>query len=456
MITLKIKQDSITTKGDNVLTIKLQNEYTFETKVNFKVKSGEFKLLKAVDNKVVEGDVINLPYIKFEPVDAKGNLVTDFFDGSVTKEYLNSLTVGTSLEGVSLTCNNYVSENRYLIVQYKTTISTNVKVTSSFFSETYSYRIKSGPIDLENSYAEMATRESGSSGDYKILIYPRDKYMNDIDNLSETHMKQFTTYYQKIEENKDVNVQTCKLVAGHSSEIDVIINGGQSSSSGKTEDKEVIYNSIECSTPIDYIGNIAFHVKHNSNEIECKNCVFSVIFSEFDWSNTKTYYTNKEYYLDVQKVNEVEAKKEPTFHVTFYDQYKNVLTADSVEKLNLVAKFEGADIRFCVSNSGNKKVITLCPVTNGDDNLNKWQYITNGENYKLTIYQKEVIENSFTYKIKIIGGGDGSSEAADYSKTNFNPTKIEVIAGEEGQTTMEIRTAKGERKNYWFPNISQK
>ena len=456
MITLKIKQDSITTKGDNVLTIKLQNEYTFETKVNFKVKSGEFKLLKAVDNKVVEGDVINLPYIKFEPVDAKGNLVTDFFDGSVTKEYLNSLTVGTSLEGVSLTCNNYVSENRYLIVQYKTTISTNVKVTSSFFSETYSYRIKSGPIDLENSYAEMATRESGSSGDYKILIYPRDKYMNDIDNLSETHMKQFTTYYQKIEENKDVNVQTCKLVAGHSSEIDVIINGGQSSSSGKTEDKEVIYNSIECSTPIDYIGNIAFHVKHNSNEIECKNCVFSVIFSEFDWSNTKTYYTNKEYYLDVQKVNEVEAKKEPTFHVTFYDQYKNVLTADSVEKLNLVAKFEGADIRFCVSNSGNKKVITLCPVTNGDDNLNKWQYITNGENYKLTIYQKEVKENSFTYKIKIIGGGDGSSEAADYSKTNFNPTKIEVIAGEEGQTTMEIRTAKGERKNYWFPNISEK
>ena len=458
MITLKITQDSITTKGDNVLTIKLQNDYTFETKVNFKVKSGEFKQLKAVDKKVVEGDVINLPYIKFEPVDAKGNLVTDFFDGSVTKEYLNSLTVGTSLEGVSLTCNNYVSENRYLIVQYKTTISTNVKVTSSFFSETYSYRIKSGPIDLENSYAEMATRESGSSGDYKILIYPRDKYMNDIDNLSETHMKEFTTYYQKIEEKKDVNVQTCKLVAGHSSEIDVIIkNGGSQSSSGsKTEDKDVVYNSIECSTPIDYIGNIAFHVKHVSTEIECKNCVFSVIFSEFDWSNTKTYYTNKEYYLDVTKVNEVEAKKEPIFHVTFYDQYKNVLEATNVEKLNLITKFEGADIKFCVNNSGNKKVITLCPVTNGDDNLNKWQYITNGENYKLTIQQKEVVENSFTYKIKIIGGGEGSSEAADYSKTNFNPTKIEVIAGEQGQTTMEIRTEKGERKNYWFPNISEK
>ena len=145
-----------------------------------------------------------------------------------------------------------------------------------------------------------------------------------------------------------------------------------------------------------------------------------------------------------------------TFQVTFFDQHQNVLEATSVEKLNLETKFEGADIKFCVNNSGNKKVLTLCPTTNGDDNLNKWQYITNGENYKLTIYQKEVKENSFTYKIKIIGGGEGSSEAADYSKTNFNPTKIEVIAGEEGQTTMEIRTAKGERKNYWFPNISEK
>jgi hypothetical protein len=464
IVFLKITQNVITTKGYNILTIiNKENNNNYEKKINLKVKSGEFAKLKAVDDgKVVEGDVVNPPYIKFEPVDAKGNLVTDFFDGSVTKEYLNSLTAGISSEGVSLTCNNHVEENRYLIVQYKSTISTNVRVTSKFFlgTETYNYRIKSGPIDIDNSYAEMATRESGSSGDYKILIYPRDKYMNDIDNLNESHMKQFITYYQEIEKNENKNVQNCKLVAGHSSAIDVIISGSQSSkpSSGSStsEDKDVEYNSIECSTPIDYIGNIAFHVKYTNTEIECKNCVFSVIFSEFDWSKTKTYYVNKEYYLDIQKLNEVEAKKEPTFQVTFFDQHQNVLEATSVEKLNLETKFEGADIKFCVNNSGNKKVLTLCPTTNGDDNLNKWQYITNGENYKLTIYQKEVKENSFTYKIKIIGGGEGSSEAADYSKTNFNPTKIEVIAGEEGQTTMEIRTAKGERKNYWFPNISEK
>ena len=94
MIDLKIIQDIITTKGDNILTIKLQNDYTFETKINFKVKSGEFKKLKAVDNKVVERDVILLLYIRFKPVDEKGSLVTVFFDGSFTKEYLNSLTIG--------------------------------------------------------------------------------------------------------------------------------------------------------------------------------------------------------------------------------------------------------------------------------------------------------------------------------------------------------------------------
>ena len=44
---------------------------------------------------------------------------------------------------------------------------------------------------------------------YKILIYPRDKYINNTDIIW-IHMKQFLTYYQKVKENKDVNVQTCK------------------------------------------------------------------------------------------------------------------------------------------------------------------------------------------------------------------------------------------------------
>ena len=59
--------------------------------------------------------------------------------------------------------------------------------------------------------------------------------------------------------------------------------------------------------------------------------------------------------------------------------------------------------------------------------------------------------------MKITGGSpDGSSEEEDLSKTNFNPTNITIRAGEEGKTTMELRTAKGVRKNYWYPNPSEK
>ncbi len=29
--------------------------------------------------------------------------------------------------------------------------------------------------------------------------------------------------------------------------------------------------------------------------------------SEFDWKNKKTYYKNLEYYLDIEKVNQIEA-----------------------------------------------------------------------------------------------------------------------------------------------------
>ena len=99
------------------------------------------------------------------------------------------------------------------------------------------------------------------------------------------------------------------------------------------------------------------------------------------YSNTNTYYLNKESYLDLQKVNEVEAKKQPKFSVTFFN--------------NLIAKFKGADIKFCVSNSGNKKVLTLCPATNGDDNINK---ITNGGKNKLTIQLKKPLQNNNNWR----------------------------------------------------------
>ena len=442
---ISVTQKTITDHGDNILTIYYDNIQIPQT-VSLNIKGGEFGgLIKEGDP--TDGNVLNHPILTFKPVDTYGNLY--IFDSSVTKEYLNSLTIGKSLEGVSLTSNNYLENNR-LKVQYKTTISTNVQVTSEYFKDSINYRIKSGPISPETSYAEMKTSTGQAAGsNYTIVIYPKDIYLNDIDDLNKDHKERFLTYYETVETKEKTNVSDCELVEGYSSAIDIIIR--------KLVEEENIYDSIECISQISYIGNIAFHVYYDKDEIECRNCVFSVIASQFEFKNTRTFYKNKEYYLSTIDFNEVEGKKDPVFEILFFDQFSNSITnTEFVQNLNIIATFEGADIKLCVSNSGIKKIVTLCPSTNGDDNINKWQYITNGDNYKLQIQEKGVISNILTYKIKIIGGSDGSSGDEDFSKTYFNPYEITIQAGNEGKTIMEIKTKENIRKNYWYPDISEK
>ena len=442
---ISVNQKTITDHGDNILTIYYDN-IQIPQNVSLNIKGGEFSRL-VLEGDPTDGNVLNHPILTFRPVDTYGNLY--IFDSSVTKEYINSLTIGKSLDGVSLLTNNYLENNR-LKVQYKTTISTNVQVTSEYFEDSINYRIKSGPISSETSYAEMKTTTGQAAGsNYTIIIYPKDIYSNDIDDLNEDHKKSFLTYYETVETKKKTNVSDCQLVEGYSSAIDIIIR--------KLVEKENVYDSIECISKISYIGNIAFHVDYEDDEIECRNCVFSVIASQFEFKNTRTFYKNKEYYLSTSNFNEVEGKKDPVFEISFYDQFSNSITnTEFVQKLNILVTFEGADIKLCVSNSGIKKIATLCPSTNGDDNINKWQYITNGDNYKLHVQEKGVSSNILTYNITIIGGSDGSSEDEDFSKTYFYPNEITIQAGNEGKTTMEIRTAENIRKNYWYPNIAEK
>ena len=441
---ISVTQKSITDDGYNILTIYYDN-IKIPQNVSLNIKGGEFASL--IKEGETDGNVLNQPILTFKPVDTYGNLY--IFDSSVTKEYLNSLTIGKSLEGVSLTTNNYLENNR-LKVQYKTTISTNVQVTSDYFKDSINYRIKSGPISSETSYAEMKTTTGQAAGsNYTIVIYPKDIYLNDIDDLDSYHMERFLTYYETVETKEKTNVTNCELVEGYSSAIDIIIR--------KLVEQENVYDSIECISQISYIGNIAFHVDYEDDEIECRNCVFSVIASQFEFKNTKTFYKNKEYFLSSIDFNEIEGKKDPVFEISFYDQFSNSITnTEFVQNLNIIAIFEGADIKLCISNSGIKKIATLCPSTNGDDNINKWQYITNGYNYILHIQEKGVISNILTYKIKIIGGSDGSSSDEDFSKTYFNPKELIIQAGNEGKITMEIRTAENIRKNYWYPNIAEK
>ena len=95
--------------------------------------------------------------------------------------------------------------------------------------------------------------------------------------------------------------------------------------------------------------------------------------------------------------------------------------------------------------------MSLCPVTNGDDNINKFQYLVNGDNYKLII-EEQGKSTKMTYNLKITGGyTDGSSAPTDLTKTVFTPEKLEVQAGNTGTVVMELRTAENKRKNYWYP-----
>ena len=440
-----VMQTKVTNGTDNVLTIKYNNEKIPKT-VSLTIKCADFAELKW-ENGPTEGNVINPPIITFIPLDTYGNLYTDLFTSPTTQEYLNSLTLGKSVDNVPLTSNNYLEDNNYLKVQYLSTISTNVTVTSSYFKDTYKYRIRSGPIDKDTSYAELISTDINEVGnEYHLAIYPKDKYNNDIDGLNEADMAEFSTYYDISGTTDKYNVTECELFEENQ----------YKSSLRKLLIEDNYYDIIGCKAFITKIGTMQFHVDYIDDEIECRNCAFFVVSNKITYKNTKTLYKNKNVYLETDKVNEVQAKIEPVFELTFFDGYLNQIGGSIVQNLEITATLEGTDIKLCVTNSGNKKLVNLCPATDGDDNVNKWQYITNGENYTLIIEDKkdnEVIE----YPIKITGGAtDGSSKDTDLTKTNFSPENITVVAGIEGKIVMELRTEEEIRKNYWYPNPSEK
>ena len=440
-----VTQTKATDEKDNILTLSYNGEKIPKT-VSLTIKCGDLAKL-VYESGPTEGDVITPPILTFKPVDKYGNLYTDLFTNPTSQAYLNSLTIGKAY--VPLTSNNYLEDNKFLKVQYLSTISTNVIVTSSYFDddENYKYRIRSGPIDKDVSYAELKNGGNKVGEEYHIVIYPRDKYNNEIDDLGEVEMEDFYTYYGISGGNDKNNVTDCHLI--EETEND--------SSLRQLSTINEIYDSIECQTSIYKTGSLQFHVDYIKDEIECRNCQLVLVSNTVSFMNTKTYYKNKKVYLDKDKLNEVQAKIEPIFELTFFDEYLNQLDRTVVQKLNIYPTFEKTDIKLCISNSGNKKIVTLCPSSNGDDNVNKWQYLTNGDNYTLKLQDKNDENNVITYPIKITGGSnDGSSEEKDLTKTHFEPEVIKTQAGVEGQTIMEIRTAKNIRKNYWYPNPSDK
>ena len=442
---ISVTQKIATNNLENELTI-IYNGEAAPQHVSLKIKCD--KLSKLVKVNFKDGDVITPPIITFRPEDVYGNLYTDLFTTSVTQQYLNSLTKGKSSDGIALTTNVYREDNQYLQVQYKSTVCTYVTVTSSYYKEgSIYYRIRSGPIDTTKSYAELKSTKTYEVGNkYYIIIYPKDKYNNNIDILDEAKMSNFNNYYTIKGVSGNNNADQCNLLK--ESEL--------KSLRGLAESEDLNDNiAISCASTIKKTGTITFHVKYTSKEIKCNNCELKIVSNTIDFTKTKTYYKNKKIYLSTSATNEIEGKVEPEFELTFFDKYDNQMESSIVQKYQVTPELRETDILLCITNSGNKKIVTICGDKNGDDNKNKWQYIVNGNNYKLFLISKS--NGNIQYPLNIIGGWkEGSVKNPDFSKTSFDPETITVEAGVEGKTTMEIKASDGKRKNYWYPSPSDK
>ena len=445
-VIILVNQTKVT--GNNILTFTYNNK-NIPKKVTLKLKCAELYQLKLYQGPT-NGNVINPPEIKFEPLDKYNNLFTNLFT-SYTQAQINALTVGKSLDYASLTSNNYLSEKKYLVVQYNSTKSTDVVVTSDYFKDSYEYRIYSGPIDKDISYGEIKSSTNQVGGEYILLIYPKDLYNNDIDGLNETHLNNFHVDYKVVGENDIIGNAICKLVEESPFEIPRALK------EEKIEEAKSEYNSIECRANITKAGDLQFVIKYNEDDIYCKDqCRFTVIPSTLFFSNTKTNYINKNIYLSESKSNEVDIGTTPIFKVEFYDPYNNQLEASTVNNIQIKSSLGGTEVKLCVSNEGKTKLIKVCP-TYSDDNENKWKYLTNGDKYKLIIYDTKNSNNKITYPIKLIGGAaDGSSDEPDWSKTYISNDTLTIVAGEEGKIDIQINTKNNERKNYWYPEINEK
>ena len=282
------------------------------------------------------------------------------------------------------------------------------------------------------------------------MIYPLDKYENELANVDSDYLKKFEVYFDVDREGKYEITSTCKLVEGKSNSFDVEVEGGTDSSS-----ESKVYNQIKCETPITTAGRVEFHVEYSSDEITCRSCIVSVVANNLDIDQTKTVYVNKNTEMVSDKLNEVEVSVLPSWKVLFRDQYGNVITDTTVtDNLKITVKFGDVNIRLCVTEENYYKLINVCSASNGDDNINKWYYLINGENYFLNV--TVVDYGKFDYKVKLIGGdSDGSSADVDLDKTKVEPSKLSLNAGEEGTANMTLYSIDGKRWNYWYPSISE-
>ena len=260
---LLITQYVATTGGkDNILYMTYKSASITQT-VALRIKCAGFKSLE-YHSGAVDGTVVNPSIVKFIPKDVYGNLYTDLFDEKLyPKKELEKLTTGVSIEKYPLTTNNYVSDGKYLNVQYGCKKVTTIKVTSKYNPKAYQYKLWSGPMVPETSFAQVEKTKNVKAGDVTTInIYPKDVYGNSVTKITKDDLDKLNVVYEVNKDNKASITKTCSIVKD---------------------------NTFKCKDSITKAGEVQLSVEYTKKDVSCTNCKFNIIPDKIDFSKTKVY-----------------------------------------------------------------------------------------------------------------------------------------------------------------------
>ena len=144
-----IQYNKTKTNEDNILTIKYDDN-EINKSISLNITNNDFNKLEYISGPT-QGNILNPPNLTFIPLDKYGNIYSDIFkNNSTKKKFFDELTKGT-LGDKDLENNVYLYDGRYIKIQYKSTKTGNITMTSPYFNGKFDYKIKSGPIHLNNS-----------------------------------------------------------------------------------------------------------------------------------------------------------------------------------------------------------------------------------------------------------------------------------------------------------------
>ena len=337
------------------------------------------------------------------------------------------MTKGISLDNYPVT-SNIIAVDGYVLVQYGCNKATTIQVTSTYFTETYTYKLLSGPIDSSATYAQVIKYEDVIAGDITTInIYPKDKYGNDVYSFSDSDISNFIVHYSL---GEDISITISKYC--------------------KKKEEDIAY--ISCEANITKSGDVIFGVDYSDKVVECRNCEFNISPDVLDFSKTKVVNQNTNKEMSKTIINILSISVNPKFILSFFDRFMNeIINQNEIHNLDVKTKIEVTDVKLCVENSNLNKISSLCKSTSTDENEERWKYITSGNSYEYIVYTQNV---GLIYPVQVTGGyADGDSAPIDISKTYINPTTIILTAGKEGSISLELRTKDNKRKNYWYEKI---